>query len=287
MNGKVCLVTGATSGIGAETAKQLAQCGATVVVVGRNAEKSAATVERIRQQTSSAGADYLLADLSSQKDIRALAQQFKNKYGRLDVLVNNAGGIWITRHETADGIEMTFAVNHLAYFLVTHLLLNTLIASAPARIVNVSSALHWQAQLNFDDLQSRHGIYNPLFAYNNSKLANILFTYELARRLDGAGVTANCLHPGGVRTNLLAHNPFVKWVVRPLFNLTAISVEQGAQTSVYLATSPELENVSGKYFMECKPRRSSPVSYDKAAARHLWQASAKMTGLGEGQAGHG
>ncbi len=281
MKGKVCLVTGATSGIGAETARQLARRGATVIVVGRSAEKSAATVARIKQQTGNATVEYLLADLASQKEIRALAQQFKNKYARLDVLVNNAGGVWITRHETADGIEMAWAVNHLAPFLLTNLLLDTLIVSAPARIVNVSSAMHWQARMNFDDLQFKRGIYNPLAAYCQSKLANVLFTYELARRLAqrGTRVTANALHPGGVRTNLLAHNPFAKWIVRPLFNLTAISAEQGAQTSVYLASSPEVEGVTGKYFGECAPRRSSPASYDEDAARRLWKVSAEMTGM--------
>jgi len=199
--GKVCLVTGATSGIGLETAKQLARRGATVIVVGRNAEKSAATVARIRQQTGNAAVEFMLADLSSQRDIRELARQFKSRHPQLDVLVNNAGGVWISRHENADGIEMTFAVNHLGYFSLTNRLLDTLTASAPARIVNVSSALHWQARLNFDDLHFKRGIYNPLAAYNQSKLANVLFTYELARRLNGTRVTANALHPGGVRTN--------------------------------------------------------------------------------------
>ncbi len=283
MKGKICLVTGATSGIGAETAKQLAQRGATVVIVGRNAEKSATSVAQIKQQTRNAAVEYLLADLSSQKDIRALAQQFKGKYARLDVLVNNAGGFWMTRHESADGIEMTLAVNHLNYFLLTNLLLDTLKASAPARIVNVSSALHWQAKLNFDNLQSKHGIYNPLSAYNHSKLANVLFTYELARRLDGTGVTTNTLHPGGVRTNLIARNGgFFKWVVQPLFDLQAISADQGAQTSVYLATSPEVEGVSGKYFVESQPHPSSPESYDQDVARRLWQISAELTGIAKG-----
>jgi NAD(P)-dependent dehydrogenase (short-subunit alcohol dehydrogenase family) len=283
MKGKICLVTGATSGIGAETAKQLAQRGATVVIVGRNAEKSAASVTQIKQQTRNAAVEYLLADLSSQKDIRALAQQFKGNYARLDVLVNNAGGFWMTRHESADGIEMTLAVNHLNYFLLTNLLLDTLNASAPARIVNVSSALHWQAKLNFDDLQSNHGIYNPMSAYNQSKLANVLFTYELARHLDGTGVTANTLHPGGVRTNLIARNGgFFKWVVQPLFDLQAISADQGAQTSVYLATSPEVEGISGKYFVESQPRPSSSASYDQDVARRLWQISAELTGIAKG-----
>ncbi len=282
MNGKVCLVTGATSGIGLETTKQLAQRGATVVVVGRNAEKSAAAVARIKQQTGNAAVEYLLADLASQIQVRELAQRFKNKHSRLDVLVNNAGGIWMMRRESADGIEMTFAVNHLGYFLLTNLMLDTLIASAPARVVNVASALHRQAKINFDDLEGKRN-YNPLNAYNHSKLANILFTYELARRLAGTGVTVNALHPGGVRTNLVARNGgLFKWFVQPLFNLQAISVEQGARTSVYLASSPEVEGVTGKYFGKCQEWRSSPDSYDEAAQKRLWQISAEMTGLTEG-----
>ncbi|MDE3089189.1 MAG: SDR family oxidoreductase [Chloroflexota bacterium] len=282
MRGKVCVVTGATSGIGAETAKQLAQRGATVIIVGRSAENCKTTVARIRRETGNAAVEYLLADLSSQKDIRGLAQQFKSKYARLDVLVNNAGGFWMSRQETVDGYEMTFALNHLGYFLLTNLLLDMLIASAPARIVNVASALHWQARMDFNDLQGKRGLFNGLSAYNQSKLANVLFTYELARRFAqrGAGVTANALHPGGVRTNLIARNGgFFKWVAQPLFDLQAISAEQGAQTSVYLATSPDVEGVSGKYFGESKPHRSSPASYDEAAARRLWQVSTEMTGI--------
>jgi NAD(P)-dependent dehydrogenase (short-subunit alcohol dehydrogenase family) len=283
MRDRICVATGATSGIGAGTALQLAQRGATVIIVGRNESKSAAMVARIRQQTGNAAVEYMLADLSSQEQIRALAQQFKGKYARLDVLVNNAGGIWMTRQQTVDGIEMTWAVNHLAYFLLTNLLLDTLVASAPARIVNVSSALHWQGHVNFADLQAKHGIYNPLFAYNQSKLANVLFTYELARRLSDSGVTANALHPGGVRTNLIARNGlFFKWVAQPLFDLQAISAEQGAQTSVYLATSPEAEGVTGKYFAERAAHRSSPASHDEDAARRLWEVSAEMTGISEG-----
>jgi NAD(P)-dependent dehydrogenase (short-subunit alcohol dehydrogenase family) len=282
MNGKVCLVTGATSGIGAETAKQLARLGATVILVGRSADKSAVAVAWIKQQTGNAAVEYMLADLSSQKQVRELAQQFKSKHSRLDVLVNNAGAVMMRRQESVDGIEMTWAVNHLGYFLLTYLLLDTLIASAPARIVNVASALHAQARINFDDLQGKRS-YNPLNAYNHSKLANILFTYELARRLAGTRVTANALHPGGVRTNLVARNGgLFKWFVQPLFNLQAISVEQGARTSVYLASSPEVEGVTGKYFGKCQEWRSSSDSYDEAAQKRLWQVSAEMTGLTEG-----
>jgi NAD(P)-dependent dehydrogenase (short-subunit alcohol dehydrogenase family) len=282
MNGKVCLVTGATSGIGAETAKQLARLGATIIVHGHNAEKSAATVTRIRQETGNASVEFMLADLSSQQDVRQLAQQFKSKYSRLDVLINNAGIVMVRRKESVDGIEMTCTVNHLAPFLLTNLLLDTLVASAPARVVNVSSAVHEQGKINFDDLQMKRG-YNGLAAYNNSKLANLLFTYELARRLTGTRVTVNALHPGAVRTNLVARNGGIfKWLVQPLFNLQAISEEQGAQTSVYLAISPEVEGVTGKYFGKCKVWQSSSASYDEVVQKRLWLVSAEMVGLPEG-----
>lgn len=284
MKGKICMVTGATSGIGLETARELAQMGATVIAVGRNATKGAAVVAQIRGQTGNAQVEFMLADLSSQKQIRALAEEFKKRYARLDVLVNNAGVVKMSREESVDGIEMTWAVNHLAYFLLTNLLLDTLRASAHpersrrTRIVNVASALHHQAHINFDDLQFKHG-YNPLNVYNHSKLANILFTYELARRLQGTGVTVNTLHPGGVRTNLVASNGwFFKWVVQPLFNLQAIGVVEGAQTSVYLASSPEVEGVTGKYFGKCKEWKSSSESYDEQAQRRLWEMSEEMVG---------
>jgi NAD(P)-dependent dehydrogenase (short-subunit alcohol dehydrogenase family) len=276
MNDKICLVTGATSGIGAETAKQLAQRGAAVVIVGRNAEKSAGAVAWIKEQSSNAAVDFLLADSSSQQEIRALARQFNDKYGRLDVLVNNAGGFWRTRQESVDGIEMTFAVNHLSYFSLTNLLLDTLIASAPARIVNVSSNMHRQGELDFDDLQSaRH--YDGGTAYNNSKLMNILFTYELARRLSGTRVTANALHPGVISTNLMNANNSSRKSAR--FDPASTGGEHGARTSVYLASSPEVEGVTGKYFVSSKAAASSPASYDEDAARLLWEASAEMTGV--------
>jgi NAD(P)-dependent dehydrogenase (short-subunit alcohol dehydrogenase family) len=279
MSSKVCLVTGATSGIGAETALQLARLGAAVIVIGRNAQKSAVTVARIRQQTGNAAVEFMLADLSSQQDIRRLGQEFKRKYRRLDVLVNNVGIVRMRCQESVDGIEMTFAVNHLAPFLLTNLLLDVLKQSAPARIVNVSSALHEQGKINFDDLQRKKS-YNALAAYNNSKLANVLFTYELARCLARTNVTVNVLHPGAVKTNLIASNGwFFKRVVQPLFDLQAISVEQGAQTSVYLASSPEVEGVTGKYFARCKPRASSRASHDEAAQKRLWRMSAEMVRL--------
>jgi retinol dehydrogenase-12 len=241
MQNKICLVTGATSGIGLETARQLARLGATVIIVGRDATKTAATLAQIRQQNRTARVESLIADLSSQAQVRALAEQFKRAYARLDVLINNAGVAMMRRQESVDGIEMTFAVNVLAPFLLTHLLLDVLQTSAPSRIINVGSALHKPAQFDFADVQMRRK-YNGLRAYNNSKLALLWFTYALARRLAGTGVTVNALHPGMVKSNLTARNGgFYKWIVQPLFNLQAISAEQGAQTSVYLASSPEVE----------------------------------------------
>lgn len=285
MRDKVCLITGATSGIGLETAKELARLGATVILVGRNATKSAAAVAQIRQQTGNAQVEFMLADLASQKEIRALAEQFKQKYARLDVLVNNAGIVSMFRKESVDGIELTWAVNHLAYFLLTNLLLDVLQASAHpeqgrrTRIVNVASAIHYRARINFDDVGLRHG-YNPLTAYAQSKLANVMFTYELARRLQNTGVTANAVHPGDVRTHLIAQNGGAfKWIAQPLWNLIAISVQQGADPVVYLASSPDVEGVTGKYFDQRRERHSSRASYDETAQRRLWEMSVNLTGL--------
>lgn len=281
MNGKVCLVTGATSGIGAETAKQLARLGATVVVVGRNADKSAEAVEWIKQQSSNAAVEFLLADLSSQKEIRELAQQFKNKYSRLDVLVNNAGAFWESRQESVDRIEMTLAVNHLSYFMLTNLLLDSLTASTPARVVNVASKMHEQGTLDFEDLQGKRR-YSGWAAYENSKLMNVMFTYELARRLSGTRVTANALHPGVINTNFHTGDGSSRQNAgRESFNPAKTGGEEGARTSVYLASSPEVEGVTGKYFVSRRAVASSPASYDEAAARRLWQVSAEMTGMRE------
>ena len=279
MYGKSCMVTGATAGIGQVTARELAQQGATVIVVGRNRGKSEATVNEIKQQTGNANVEFLLADLSVQKDVHQLAEQFKRKHQRLHVLVNNAGAIFLRRQESADGIELTFALNHLNYFLLTNLLLDTLKASAPARIVNVSSRAHQRvAGLNFDDLQSRKW-YFAQRVYGQSKLANVLFTYELARRLEGTGVTANALHPGFVATRFATNNGWLTQLARPVLDRFALTAEEGAQTMIYLATSPEVEGVTGKYFVKEKAVPSSPVSYDRAAASRLWQISAEMTAL--------
>lgn len=283
MKGKLCVVTGATSGIGRETARMLARTGAGVVVVGRNREKSECTVNRIRQETGNPAVEYMLADLSSQAEVRQLAESFKSQHERLNVLVNNAGGFFLFRRESVDGIEMFLALNHLAYFLLTNLLLDILKISAPARVINVSSGSHMRATINFDDLQNRRKYFSPR-VYGQSKLANVLFTYELARRLKGTGITVNALNPGFVATNMGVNIGWIMRFVRPLMNLMAIDVEEGAKTPVYLATSPDLEGVTGKYFYQCRAVSSSEASYDEALARKLWQVSAEMTGLSENDA---
>lgn len=277
------MVTGATSGMGEVTARALAQMGATVIGVGHDPRRSAAARDRIATAAPHAQVEFMLADLSSQVQIRQLAQEFKRKYSRLDVLVNNAGALFAKRQESADGIEMTFALNHLGYFLLTSLLLDTLKASAPARVLNISSFGHRNTQVNFDDLQAKKR-YSGLLVYRQSKLANLLFTYELARRLEGTGVTVNAVNPGLVATRFSMNNfgfigdSLTNLFVR-LYSLITLDAEQGAQTAIYLATSPEVEGVTGKYFVNKKAAPSSPVSHDRAAAIQLWQSSEAMTGL--------
>lgn len=278
MQGKVVLITGATAGIGKVSALELAKIGATVVIVGRNPGKVAATVREVQAQSGNASVEGLLADLAAPGQIRAMAQTFKEKHNRLDMLLNNAGAVFSSRKETHDGFEMTFALNHLHYFLLTHLLLDVLQASAPSRIINVASDAHRAGRMNFDDLQGKRR-YNGWAAYSQSKLANVLFTYELARRLEGSGVTANALHPGAVATNFGDGNGILGDIVMTIFRRFAISPEQGARTSIYLASAPEIEGVTGKYYTDCKPVNSSPASYDKEAARRLWQISEELTGV--------
>lgn len=278
MDGKVCLITGATSGIGKATAVGLASMGASIVMVGRDRGRGEAALAEIKERSPNASVDLLLADLSSQEDIRRLAGEFKEAYPRLDVLINNAGVIRSKRVTTADGIEMTFAVNHLAYFLLTNLLLDVLEASAPSRIVNVASGEQRNGSIDFDDLQGEKG-YKGAKAYSQSKLATVLFTYELARRLEGTGVSANCLHPGVVGTNLGSGVSGVfGFTVRALTPLMK-SPEKGAETSVYLASSPEVEGLSGRYFVKKAEARSSDLSYDERLARRLWEVSADLTNL--------
>lgn len=279
MNGKICLVTGATDGIGKETARVLLQLGATVVAVGRSPQKIEQTAQELKQKSGSTRLEFLQADFADQEQIRQLAAQFQAKYEQLDVLINNAATVTISRQETEDGLEMMFAVNHLGYFLLTMLLLDTLKASTPSRIVNVASDGHEGAVLNFADLQSEQD-FSAMKGYGRSKLANIYFTYELARRLEGSGVTVNVLHPGFIATNLGANNvPVIGGLIKKIVNLSAKDVSKGAETIIYLATSPEVEGVNGKYFVDCQPKSSSPVSYDETAAQQLWSVSAEMVGL--------
>jgi NAD(P)-dependent dehydrogenase (short-subunit alcohol dehydrogenase family) len=279
MDGKVCLVTGATNGIGLVTARELAKMGAAVVIVGRNPAKTDSTVHEIKSQTGSSAVDSIVADLSSMAEVRRAAEEFKTRYKRLDVLVNNAGAIFTNRRESVDGYEMTFALNHLSYFLLTNLLLDTLKTSAPSRVVNVSSDAHRNAKMVFDDLHTRQSYEVGLKAYARSKFANILFTYELARRLAGTGVTANVLHPGAVATGFGHSNGGIVSLAFRLFDRFSITPEKGAETILYLASSPEVEGVTGKFFYKCKPVDSSPASYDEGEARRLWEVSEQMVGL--------
>ena len=276
MNGKTCMVTGANAGIGKATALGLAKMGATVVMVCRSRERGELALAEITRESGNDSVFLLLADLSSQTAIRNLVADFTATYPRLHVLINNAGIIPKRRTVTEDGLETQLAVNHLAYFLLTNLLLDKLKASAPARILNVSSQAHQGASLDFDDLQSERS-YRPTHVYAWTKLANVLFTYELARRLEAIHVTANCLHPGAVATKLLAD--YMPSVLRFMAKIFGITPENGAQTSLYLAGSPEVEGVSGKYFVKQKSVPSSKASYDRTAARRLWEVSAKLTGL--------
>lgn len=278
MQGKICLVTGATSGIGLVTAQALAQQGATVVLVGRNPERSTAIVNRIQQETGNPQVSCLVADLSVQAQVRQLAGEVQHRFSHLDLLLNNAGALFSRRGLSVDGIEMTLALNHLAYFLLTHLLLDTLKVSAAARIVNVSSNAHSGAQFDFADPQGAHR-YRGWDAYCQSKLANLLFTYELARRLAGTGITTNAVHPGFVATGFGHNNRGLYSLFVRIAQLTALSPAQGAETLIYLATSPEVEGVTGKYFVKKHPVESSRASYDQATAQRLWQLSAELTGL--------
>jgi NAD(P)-dependent dehydrogenase (short-subunit alcohol dehydrogenase family) len=276
MTGKTCVVTGASSGIGFETALELARRGARVTLVSRSAERCEAAAARIRQETGNAEVGYIAADLSLLTEVRRAAEEILRLEERLDVLVNNAGGFFWKRMETAEGLEMTFALNHLNYFLMTNLLLERLEASAPSRIVCVSSDAHSGGRLNFDDLQNKRK-YAGFSAYAQSKLMNVLFTYELSRRLARGGVTANVMHPGFVASGFGKNNGLLFRLAMPLAQLGAISPQEGARTSITLASSPELEGVSGKYFTKEKEVQSAPASYDEGNARRLWDVSAEMT----------
>jgi NAD(P)-dependent dehydrogenase (short-subunit alcohol dehydrogenase family) len=276
MKDKICLITGATSGIGSATALALAKKGATVIVAGRDEKRCQQTVNQIKDETGNYYVYYLLSDLSVQAQVCQLAADFHSRFTRLDLLINNAGAVFFRRQVSADGIEMTFALNHLAYFLLTDLLLDTLKASAPARIINVASNSHTGAHLDFDNLELKRG-YSPMRAYGRSKLANLYFTYELARRLEGTGVTVNAMHPGFVKTNMAANNGWLVRLFLPLVHLSSLKPEEGARTIIYLASSPDVEAVSGKYFVREREVLSDPVSYDESAAKRLWEVSEEMT----------
>ncbi len=277
MAGQTILVTGGTSGIGKATAAGLAAMGARVGITGRDPARTRAAAADVAATSGHPAVDPFSADMSSQAEVRRLAGEVLAAYPRLDVLVNNAGGFWATRRVTADGLEHTFAVNHLAPFLLTSLLLDRLKASAPARIVTVSSGAHASGTINFGDLQGEHH-YSGQRAYSQSKLANIMFTYELARRLDGTGVTATVLHPGVVRTGFAAEDPSPALkAFLPLIRVFLKTPEQGAATSIYLASAPEADGVTGAYFVGRKPKTSSRSSHDAAAAARLWQVSLDLT----------
>lgn len=281
MNGKICLVTGATNGIGKATAQALADMGATVVIVGRNADKCAAVVNEIKQQSGNQAVEAIIADLSIMAEVRKAADQFKAKYPKLHVLVNNAGAAFGKREVTSEGFEKTFALNHLNYFLLTNLLLDTLKASAPARIVNVSSDAHKGATLDFDDLQFEKGGFG-FNAYGRSKFANVVFSYELARRLVGTGVTVNVLHPGLVRTGFASNMGAIpSAAINFALRFVGLTPEQGAQTSIYLASSPDVENVTGKYWVKCKATPSDNATYNESTWAQLWEVSTKLVALKE------
>ncbi|MFO7664471.1 MAG: SDR family oxidoreductase [Chloroflexota bacterium] len=277
MENKVCMVTGANAGIGKETAAELARRGAHVVMVSRSRERGEIARADIISSTGNHRVDLLLADLSSQASIRAMAAQFKETHDRLDVLVNNAGAFLQQRQESVDGIEMTFALNHLGYFMTTLLLWDRLVAGEPARVINVSSDAHRMAKINFNDLQRKRW-YQGFQAYGQSKLANVLFTYELDRRRGGAAVTINAAHPGFVASNFGQNNSgLVGLIMKPMTRLFGHSLEEGAATSVYLATSPEVEGLSGGYFVDNQAVKSSPLSYDQDVAQKLWVISEELT----------
>jgi retinol dehydrogenase 14 len=278
MAGRTVLVTGGSGGIGRATALGLARMGAHLAICGRDRERTQGAAGEIRA-AGGGQVEVFVADLSSQSQVRRLAEEVLQRLSRIDVLVNNVGGYWDTRHVTADGLERTLALNHLAPFLLTNLLLDPLRQSTPARVVTVASNAHTQGRIDFDDLQGERS-YSGSRAYDQSKLANVLFTYELARRLQGTSVTANALHPGVVRTGFGAEDPGgVQRRLVPLLRPFMKTPAQGAATSIHVASAPELAQVTGRYFADRKPKRSSKASYDQAAAARLWQVSAELVGL--------
>jgi NAD(P)-dependent dehydrogenase (short-subunit alcohol dehydrogenase family) len=277
IRGKTCMITGATSGIGRASALELGRMGARLVLVCRNRQRGEELMREISRGGISA-VELMVADLESQAQVRKLAADFLASKQPLHVLMNNAGVFNLKRELTSDGLEAVFAVNHLAYFALTLLLLDRIKESAPARIINISSDLHKRATIKFDDLGGERS-FGGMSSYGQSKLANVLFTYELARRLAGTGVTVNCVHPGAVATNLANHNGTLMSAAWKLAGTFMKSPENGARTQIYLASSPEVTGVTGKYFIDSRPVASSDESYDENVARRLWEVSASMTGL--------
>jgi NAD(P)-dependent dehydrogenase (short-subunit alcohol dehydrogenase family) len=279
LDGKTALITGATSGIGLEASVQLAARGARVVMVGRDPAKGARMVEEVQRRSGSNDVALLLCDFAVQADIRRLAADYLAAEPRLDILINNAGSVSDRRRVTADGLEQTFAVNHLGYFLLTNLLLDRLIASAPSRVVNVASVGHKHGDLDFDNLQYEHGGYSIMKAYGRSKLANVLFTAELARRLEGKGVTVNCLHPGAVATAIWSRAP---WYARPILAVAKklmVTPEEGGARVVHLAASEEVAGRSGGYYEKNRLVTPAPRAQDVALAKQLWDVSARLVQL--------
>ena len=277
MTGKTVLITGGTGGIGRAAAVGLASMGARVGITGRDRPRADAAAAAIARESGNPAIDVFVADMSSQAEVRRLADEVLAAYPRLDVLLNNVGGFWAHRHMTADGLEHTFALNHLAPFLLTNLLLERLKASAPARVVTVSSGAQSMGKIDFDDLMGEQK-YSGSRAYNQSKLANVMFTYELARRLEGTGVTATALHPGLTSTAFSAEDPSMGLLVKVLRPFMK-SPARGAETPIYLASSAEAEGVTGQYFADRKAKKSHESSYDTAATARLWQVSADLVGL--------
>ncbi|MGF1639414.1 MAG: SDR family oxidoreductase [Rhodospirillales bacterium] len=276
MAGRTCVVTGGTAGIGLVTARRLAGQGARVIVVGRDPARGEAALATVRAARPEADVAFVAADLSSHGEVRRLAEAIGARLSRLDVLVNNAGAMYGSRRLNAEGVEMTFALNHLGYFRLTAALRPLLAAASAARVVNVASRAHQGVRLRFDDLQHERR-YHGWIAYKRSKLANLLFTYELARRLQGTRISANALHPGFVATDIGTANRFLAGVLWRAVSLAAIPPERGAETSVHLASAPEVEGISGHYFVARRPARSSAASLDREAAARLWQISAELS----------
>jgi NAD(P)-dependent dehydrogenase (short-subunit alcohol dehydrogenase family) len=284
MKDKICMVTGGTSGIGKHTALSLAEKGATVIIVGRNIEKCVRTVKKIRKKSKNDSVEYFIADLSSQRDIHNLVYNFKQKYNSLHVLINNAGARFMKREISADGIEMSFALNHLAYFLLSNLILDVLKASVPSRIINIASGNH-DTEIDFDDL-NREDSYDGRKSYAQSKLANLLFTYEFARRLQGSGVNVNAVDPGGVATRFNKNNGLGYWMrhlIAHALSGNLKSTKKGSFASVFMASSSEVENITGQFCNNDPSTNYAELVFDNSLSEKLWTMSEKLTGINTDQ----